>query len=107
MKHFIILTSLFIFTGCASTNDSSNQTDAGEWWVVDGYEGTCTNNVGDNYWLSPNNLIEEYGCKIMPEVEPITGIRCTSGELMGNSFSFTKSRKSCEFVAKLIAESKL
>lgn len=102
MKYIFLTIVLTSYVGCASQRTSADEISEGEWWMLSGSERVCVANKDEYYWLSPDTLVSDYECHVNSEINVGTAVECTSGELKGNSYYFSRNQEMCELFAKFL-----
>jgi len=95
-----------IFLGFIFSLTSSIAFSSDIWWMVEGYDGSCSKSEGENSWKTPENLIEEFGCNVLKEELNLVVMQCfeddgTPEELQ---YVFSKSETTCLLFSKILAQ---
>ena len=88
---------LLVMLGIPSLSNAED-----EWWFARTTNGTCLKSINEYDWLTPNQLVSEYGCKITNEVRSVVMVSCSSGELKNQNYAFSKNETMCKVFAKIL-----
>ena len=95
----------FILLGIILSSTSSIAFSSDVWWMVEGYEGTCSKSVDENNWKTPEYVTQEFGCSVLSEDLNLVVMKCPEDDegKEEQQFVFSKDEVTCRVFAKILA----